>query len=51
VGLSAFSAVHPNPGALRRDLAALGVELEVTEGPEITLRAVLDTPLGLVTLA
>jgi hypothetical protein len=51
VGLSAFSAVHPKPGALRRDLAALGVELEVTEGPEITLRAVLDTPLGLVTLA
>ncbi|MFG1680894.1 VOC family protein [Nonomuraea sp. NPDC049269] len=50
LGLSAFGAVHPEPGALRRDLAALGVELDVTEGPEIALRAVLDTPLGPVTL-
>ncbi|MBT2225920.1 VOC family protein [Nonomuraea sp. NEAU-A123] len=51
LGLAAFSAVHPEPAALRRDLAALGVELDVTEGPEIALRAVLDTPLGPVTLA
>ncbi|MEV6150695.1 VOC family protein [Nonomuraea sp. NPDC052129] len=51
LGLSAFGAVHPEPAALRRDLAALGVELDVTEGPEILLRAVLDTPLGPVTLA
>ncbi|MCA2227695.1 VOC family protein [Nonomuraea aurantiaca] len=51
LGLSAFSAVHPEPGALRRDLAALGVELDVAEGPEIALRAVFDTPLGSVTLA
>ncbi|MFD1541694.1 VOC family protein [Nonomuraea guangzhouensis] len=50
LGLTAFDAVHPEPAALRRDLSALGVELDVTEGPEISLRAILDTPLGPVTL-
>ena len=51
LGLAAFGAVHPEPAPLRRDLAALGVELDVTEGPTVALRAVLDTPLGQVTLA
>ncbi|NUP81661.1 MAG: VOC family protein [Nonomuraea sp.] len=51
VGLASFAAVHPDPGALRRDLAALGVDLDVTEGPEVALRAVLDTPRGPVTLS
>lgn len=51
VGLASFAAVHPDPGALRRDLAALGVDLDVTEGPEVALRAVLDTPHGPVTLS
>ncbi|MEU7744445.1 VOC family protein [Nonomuraea sp. NPDC049158] len=51
LGLAAFSAVHPEPAALRRDLTALGVELDIAEGPEIALRAVLDTPLGQVPLA
>ncbi|MEU5864968.1 VOC family protein [Nonomuraea sp. NPDC047529] len=51
VGLVSFAAVHPDPGALRRDLAALDVTLDVTEGPEPALRAVIDTPLGHVTLS
>jgi hypothetical protein len=50
LGLTSFAAVHPSPDTLRRDLAALGVQLEVSEGPEPALRAVLDTPLGPVTL-
>lgn len=50
VGLASFAAVHPDPDALRRDLAALDVELDVSEGPEVALRAVLDTPRGPVTL-
>jgi hypothetical protein len=50
VSLTSFSAVHPDPEALRRDLAALDVKLEVSEGPEVALRAVLHTPLGHVTL-
>jgi hypothetical protein len=48
--LTSFAAVHPEPAALRRDLAALGVLLDVVEGPEVALRAVLDTPRGPVTL-
>ncbi len=48
--LTSFTAVHPEPEALRRDLAALGVLLDVVEGPEAELRAVLDTPRGTVTL-
>jgi hypothetical protein len=50
LGLASFTAVGPDPGALRRDLAALGVVLDVEEGPETALLAVLDTPLGPVTL-
>ena len=50
LGLTSFIAVHPDPDALRRDLAALGAALDVAEGPETALQAVLDTPLGPVTL-
>ncbi|WP_433428483.1 hypothetical protein [Nonomuraea sp. CA-141351] len=32
------------------DLAALGVRLDVSPGPEAALRAVLGTPLGHMTL-
>ncbi|GAA2824716.1 VOC family protein [Nonomuraea rubra] len=50
VDLIAFSAAHPHPDALRRDLAALGVRLDVADGPEPALRAVLGTPRGQVIL-
>ncbi|WP_043625996.1 VOC family protein [Nonomuraea candida] len=50
LSLTSFSAVHPDPDALRRDLAALGVRLDVSPGPEPALRVVLGTPLGHVTL-
>jgi hypothetical protein len=50
VSLISFSALHPDPDALRHDLAALGVRLDVSPGPETALRAVIDTPLGHVTL-
>ncbi|MET7329437.1 VOC family protein [Nonomuraea sp. NPDC005650] len=49
--LASFTATHPDPGALRRELAAVGAELEVSKGPEAALRAVLDTPRGAVSLA
>lgn len=48
--LASFTATYPDPPAVRRDLAALGVDLEVTEGPRAALEAVLDTPLGPVPL-
>ncbi|MEV4011510.1 VOC family protein [Nonomuraea angiospora] len=48
--LASFTATHPDPDALRRDLAAIDAELEVSKGPEAALRAVLDTPRGSVTL-
>ncbi|MGP4098282.1 VOC family protein [Nonomuraea sp. KM90] len=50
VSLISFSAVHTEPDALRRDLAALDLRLDVSPGPEPALRAVIDTPLGPVTL-
>ncbi|MFC5827418.1 VOC family protein [Nonomuraea insulae] len=50
VSLTSFSAVHPDPGALRRDLAALDLRLDISSGTETELRAVIDTPLGPVTL-
>ncbi|WP_433438133.1 VOC family protein [Nonomuraea sp. CA-141351] len=48
--LVSFTAIHPDPEALHRDLAALDTVLEVAKGPEQALEAVLDTPLGAVTL-
>ncbi|MEU5725494.1 VOC family protein [Micromonospora sp. NPDC047738] len=48
--LTSFTATHPDPPAVQRDLAALSVTLEVTAGPENGLRALLDTPRGPVTL-
>lgn len=50
LSLTSFSAVHPDPDGLRRDLAALDVRLDVSPGPEVALRAVIDTPRGPVTL-
>ncbi|MGP3964177.1 VOC family protein [Nonomuraea sp. 3N208] len=50
VSLLSLSAVHPDPDAYRRDLAALDVRLDVSRGPETALRAVIDTPRGHVTL-
>ncbi|MFG6201949.1 VOC family protein [Nonomuraea sp. JJY05] len=50
LGLTSFTATHPDPDALRRELAAIDAELEISEGPEAALRAVLDTPRGSVTL-
>ncbi|MEU7858559.1 VOC family protein [Nonomuraea sp. NPDC049141] len=50
VSLTSFSVVHPAPDALRGDLAALGVRLDISQGPETVLRAVIDTPLGPVAL-
>lgn len=49
--LASFTATHPDPGALRRELAAVEAELEVSEGPEAALRAILDTPRGSVILS
>lgn len=48
--LTSLTATHPDPPAVRRALAALGVDLDVAEGPQAALEAVLDTPHGPVTL-
>jgi len=50
VPLVSFEAVHPEPGAIRADLAALGAELSVREGPEDALIARLQGREGVVTL-
>ncbi|WP_205862464.1 VOC family protein [Planosporangium thailandense] len=50
LGLTSLTATHPDPTAVRRYLAAVGVELEVTAGPRAALEALLDTPRGPVTL-
>ncbi|MEV4107493.1 VOC family protein [Nonomuraea sp. NPDC049695] len=50
LGLASFTAVHPDPEALHRQLAALDAVLEVSKGQEPALEAVLDTPRGAVTL-
>jgi hypothetical protein len=47
--LVSLAGHHPDPPAVRRALAALDVELEVTAGPP-GLQAVLDTPRGRITL-
>lgn len=43
-------AEHPDPAWARGALAALDVELNVTEAPEPALVAVIETPNGVVTL-
>lgn len=48
--LVGLTAVHPDPAAVRRDLDAVGVHLDVAPGTSASLRAVLDTPRGSVTL-
>lgn len=47
--LRSFVGFHPDPDAVRADLAALGVELEVRQG-EPGFEVVLDTPKGEVIL-
>ncbi|MEU7896349.1 VOC family protein [Nonomuraea sp. NPDC049152] len=51
VALASFTAVTPDVEGLRADLDAVGATIDVEEGPEVGLRAVLDTPKGKVTLA
>ncbi|MGI5271901.1 VOC family protein [Nonomuraea sp. CA-218870] len=48
--LESLTASHPDPGALRRDLSAVGARLDVTEDRDPALRAVLATPNGPLTL-
>ncbi|MEU8251341.1 VOC family protein [Nonomuraea sp. NPDC048916] len=48
--LTSFAASHPEPDSVRHDLAALGVDLTVTTGPEPALHAEFETPRGTVTL-
>ena len=43
--LVAFTATHPDPAAVTRVLAGVGLTLPVTAGP-VALTAVLDTPRG-----
>ncbi|NYI07330.1 VOC family protein [Allostreptomyces psammosilenae] len=50
VELLSFSAIHPDPAALRADLAALGVRLDVTGGHAPALTAVVRGADGPVTL-
>jgi hypothetical protein len=50
VRLVALRAEHPDPASVRADLAALGLDLPVDEGPEAALVATLDSPRGLVVL-
>ena len=50
VRLVELRAEHPDPAALREELAALGAALPVDEGPEPALVAALDTPRGRVVL-
>ncbi|MHA6618959.1 VOC family protein [Pseudonocardia sp. DLS-67] len=48
--LVSLAGRHPDPPAVRAALAALGVTLDVTEGPA-ALQAVLDTPRGEITIS
>jgi hypothetical protein len=50
VELASFTATHPEPGGVRRALAALGVDLAIEAGPETALHAELRTPRGIVGL-
>jgi hypothetical protein len=49
--LESFTAVHPDPAAVRQQLAALDVtDLAVEQGPAPALHAVIATPTGSVEL-
>ncbi|GLW09845.1 hypothetical protein Misp01_49740 [Microtetraspora sp. NBRC 13810] len=48
--LLSLGGVHPEPARVRHDLAALGAELDLAEGPRPRLTAVLEGPAGRVTL-
>jgi hypothetical protein len=48
--LASLHAEHPAPAALRATLAAMGVDLEVRDGPEPALLATLDGPRGRIVL-
>ncbi|PRX58611.1 glyoxalase-like protein [Nonomuraea fuscirosea] len=50
VELVSVSAVHPDPEAVRRDLAAVGTRLDLAEGRRPTLTVVLSGRPGPVTL-
>jgi hypothetical protein len=50
VRLLTLAATHPDPPAVLHDLDAVGVDLDVTVGPQAALSALLDTPNGPVTL-
>ena len=50
VRLVELRAEHPEPAAVRAELAALEVALPVDEGPEPALLATLDTPRGRIVL-
>ena len=47
IRLARLRARHPDPAAVRADLAALGTELEVVAGEEAELEAVLETREGI----
>ena len=48
--LAAFEFGHPDPKRLQTTLAALGIDAEVRQAPEVTLLATLKTPNGSVGL-
>ena len=52
VSIAAFAGAHPEPGAIRSALAALGLSgvLPVTYDPHARLAAMLRTPRGVATL-
>ncbi|MCY4400754.1 MAG: VOC family protein [Gemmatimonadetes bacterium] len=48
IRLARLRARHPDPGAVRADLAAVGTELDVAAGEEARLEAVLETREGTI---
>ncbi|MDQ5857778.1 MAG: VOC family protein [Acidobacteriota bacterium] len=48
--LVSFEIEHPNPAAVKKTLAALGIEADVRNGAAARLVATLTTPKGKVTL-
>lgn len=49
--LQSFKAIHPQPQKVDRLLNALGLQLEVDQGPEILLTAEIMTPKGRIHLS